>query len=164
MTGESNEGHKSILSAVNGRSPPNNFVRPIDRALRRRHRCSASGRCCSPFSAPDDDCRRYPRGGRDGHQELCVDSGLELGQGTKIISNQERCVEVVAQERTTPFDLVNAEMGERLREPLADLERRFDAVGDVRGRGLMLGVEFVDTATETPDGEKYQAGRPTRVR
>ncbi|WP_363463326.1 diaminobutyrate--2-oxoglutarate transaminase [Halogeometricum borinquense] len=46
-----------------------------------------------------------------------------------------------------------AVMGERLRESLADLERRFDAVGDVRGRGLMLGVEFIDTATETPDGE-----------
>jgi diaminobutyrate-2-oxoglutarate transaminase len=46
-----------------------------------------------------------------------------------------------------------AAMGERLRGPLADLADRFDAVGDVRGRGLMLGVEFVD-----PDAEPTAGG------
>ncbi|GAA0303536.1 diaminobutyrate--2-oxoglutarate transaminase [Halarchaeum salinum] len=42
-------------------------------------------------------------------------------------------------------------MGARLRGHLDDLEARYDAVGDVRGRGLMLGVEFVDADTEPGD-------------
>lgn len=46
-----------------------------------------------------------------------------------------------------------AAMGERLRASLADLAARFEAVGDVRGRGLMLGVEFVDADAEVADGE-----------
>ena len=42
-------------------------------------------------------------------------------------------------------------MGTRLREALDALEARYDAVGDVRGRGLMLGVEFVDADAEPDD-------------
>ncbi|WP_323192141.1 diaminobutyrate--2-oxoglutarate transaminase [Halostella sp. PRR32] len=45
-----------------------------------------------------------------------------------------------------------AEMGARLRRSLETLADRFDAVGDVRGRGLMLGVEFVDPEAVV-DGE-----------
>ena len=41
-----------------------------------------------------------------------------------------------------------AEMGTRLREHLETTAERVEAVGDVRGRGLMLGVEFV-----APDAE-----------
>ncbi|WP_459193178.1 diaminobutyrate--2-oxoglutarate transaminase [Halosimplex sp. J119] len=56
-----------------------------------------------------------------------------------------------------------AEMGERLREELESIEARYDAVGDVRGRGLMLGVEFIETAatdddaTPPPDGDLSSA-------
>ncbi|GGM74399.1 diaminobutyrate-2-oxoglutarate transaminase [Halarchaeum rubridurum] len=46
-----------------------------------------------------------------------------------------------------------AEMGARLRGELDALDARFDEVGDVRGRGLMLGVEFVDA-----DAEPSQTG------
>ncbi|NLV08926.1 diaminobutyrate--2-oxoglutarate transaminase family protein [Halomicrobium mukohataei] len=47
-----------------------------------------------------------------------------------------------------------AAMGERLREQLADTATISQAVGDVRGRGLMLGVEFVDPAGEPgPQGQ-----------
>jgi len=46
-----------------------------------------------------------------------------------------------------------AKMGEQLREELDSLNARFDAIGDVRGCGLMLGVEFVDQTVDTDDGE-----------
>jgi diaminobutyrate-2-oxoglutarate transaminase len=38
-----------------------------------------------------------------------------------------------------------AAMGARLRERLEATAERFETAGDVRGRGLLLGVEFVDT-------------------
>mgnify|MGYP002278284052 CR=1 FL=1 len=56
-----------------------------------------------------------------------------------------------------------AKMGERLRSLLADTAAQFDAVGDVRGRGLMLGVEIVDQTGEpgptgTPPADGDRAG------
>ncbi|WP_129116410.1 diaminobutyrate--2-oxoglutarate transaminase [Halegenticoccus tardaugens] len=48
-----------------------------------------------------------------------------------------------------------AAMGERLRGRLERTAESFDAVGDVRGRGLMLGVEFVDPDAE-PDAVDAQ--------
>lgn len=42
-------------------------------------------------------------------------------------------------------------MGERLRRGLLDLMERFECIGDVRGRGLLLGVEIVkDRRTKEP--------------
>ncbi|KOX92677.1 aminotransferase class III [Haloarcula rubripromontorii] len=43
-----------------------------------------------------------------------------------------------------------AQMGERFLTRLQSLESQFERIGDVRGRGLMLGVEFVD---EHDDGD-----------
>jgi adenosylmethionine-8-amino-7-oxononanoate aminotransferase len=41
--------------------------------------------------------------------------------------------------------------GETLRRELQDALRRFDEVGDVRGRGYLIGIEFVrDRATKEP--------------
>lgn len=41
------------------------------------------------------------------------------------------------------------EMGARLEDHLARTDAQFDVVGDVRGRGLMLGVEIVDPTGES---------------
>ncbi|WP_076430209.1 diaminobutyrate--2-oxoglutarate transaminase [Haladaptatus litoreus] len=46
-------------------------------------------------------------------------------------------------------------MGDRLRGHLEDAQATFDCIGDVRGRGLMLGAEIVDTAAETDDLGHY---------
>ncbi|MDD0974083.1 aspartate aminotransferase family protein [Pseudomonas fontis] len=46
-------------------------------------------------------------------------------------------------------------MGERLREHLTVLQRDFPQLGDIRGRGLMLGVELVD-----PQGQLDVQGHP----
>lgn len=47
-----------------------------------------------------------------------------------------------------------AAMGERLEEHLRILQRDFPHLGDIRGRGLMLGVELVDP-TGTPDTQGH---------
>jgi 4-aminobutyrate aminotransferase len=46
----------------------------------------------------------------------------------------------------------NAErMGSRIMQRLAKLKQQFEFIGDVRGRGLMIGIEFVsDRATQAP--------------
>ena len=44
--------------------------------------------------------------------------------------------------------------GERLRQGLLSLQQRFDCIGDVRGRGLLLGLEIVtDRQTKAPGFE-----------
>ncbi|MEO0824146.1 MAG: aspartate aminotransferase family protein [Cyanobacteria bacterium J06639_16] len=45
-----------------------------------------------------------------------------------------------------------AEMGTYLKNGLLELQKHYDVIGDVRGRGLLLGVEFVtDQASRTPN-------------
>ncbi len=43
-------------------------------------------------------------------------------------------------------------LGERLLEHLSSWPNRFGCVGDVRGLGLMVGIEYVDPSTGAPDG------------
>lgn len=47
-------------------------------------------------------------------------------------------------------------IGRRFMDLLVQLKRGYPQLGDVRGRGLMIGVEIVD-----PDGEKNAAGHPS---
>jgi 4-aminobutyrate aminotransferase / (S)-3-amino-2-methylpropionate transaminase / 5-aminovalerate transaminase len=47
-----------------------------------------------------------------------------------------------------------AEKGERLMGELRDLQKRRKIIGDVRGAGLMVGVELVRDAAKTPAGDE----------
>ncbi|MDQ2696923.1 MAG: diaminobutyrate--2-oxoglutarate transaminase [Pseudomonadota bacterium] len=55
-----------------------------------------------------------------------------------------------------------AAMGERLRRHLRRLQDEFSWIGDVRGRGLMLGMEIVDPAAPLPGGPPAADGRRAR--
>jgi 2,2-dialkylglycine decarboxylase (pyruvate) len=60
-------------------------------------------------------------------------------------------LEVVARERLAERAMA---AGERLRSGLVELQRRHECIGDVRGRGLLLGVEIVaDRASRKPAPE-----------
>jgi 2,2-dialkylglycine decarboxylase (pyruvate) len=60
-------------------------------------------------------------------------------------------LEVVARERLVDRAL---HAGERLRRGLLELQERHECIGDVRGRGLLLGVEIVgDRASRNPAPE-----------
>ena len=47
-----------------------------------------------------------------------------------------------------------AELGERLKRGLRALQQRYGCIGDVRGRGLLLGIEF-----ETIDRSEKRSAR-----
>lgn len=51
-------------------------------------------------------------------------------------------------------------LGSRLLTRLRELEREFPCVGDVRGRGLMIGVELVDPEGEDPVGTEGVGSGP----
>ncbi|HVW40549.1 MAG TPA: aspartate aminotransferase family protein [Amycolatopsis sp.] len=50
-----------------------------------------------------------------------------------------------------------ARLGARLLDGLRDLGKRYDIVGDVRGKGLMIGVEFVEAPGKDPSPGKAAA-------
>ncbi|XYH97206.1 diaminobutyrate--2-oxoglutarate transaminase [Sorangium sp. So ce1128] len=61
--------------------------------------------------------------------------------------------------RAERLDAAAAELGARLEQQLAAHAERFACIGEVRGRGLMLGVEFVDAAA-VPDAVGARPAHP----
>jgi 2,2-dialkylglycine decarboxylase (pyruvate) len=65
-----------------------------------------------------------------------------------------KVVEIILRDRLTERA---AELGARLKAGLQALQQRYDCIGDVRGRGLLLGLDLVkDRRTKTPDPELAQ--------
>jgi 2,2-dialkylglycine decarboxylase (pyruvate) len=60
-----------------------------------------------------------------------------------------KAIEIILRDQLTERA---AKLGERLRTGLIDIMARHECVGDVRGRGLLAGIEFVaDRTTKAPD-------------
>jgi 2,2-dialkylglycine decarboxylase (pyruvate) len=60
-----------------------------------------------------------------------------------------KVIEVILRERMTERA---ARLGKRLKDGLRALQQRYDCVGDVRGRGLLLGLDLVkDRRSKAPD-------------
>jgi 2,2-dialkylglycine decarboxylase (pyruvate) len=65
-----------------------------------------------------------------------------------------KVIEVILRDRMSDRA---AELGRRLKEGLQALQQRYDCVGDVRGRGLLLGLDLVkDRRSRTPDPDLAQ--------
>jgi 2,2-dialkylglycine decarboxylase (pyruvate) len=73
-----------------------------------------------------------------------VNDPLPAAVGRKV-------VEIVERDR---LPARARELGARLRQGLKDLQRKYPCIGDVRGRGLLLGLEF---AAEGGGGQSAQA-------
>jgi 4-aminobutyrate aminotransferase len=48
-------------------------------------------------------------------------------------------------------------VGQRLKSGIVDIQSRYPMIGDVRGKGLMIGVEFVHNGSKDPDPETTAA-------
>jgi 2,2-dialkylglycine decarboxylase (pyruvate) len=60
-----------------------------------------------------------------------------------------KVIEVIVRDRVAERA---AELGRRLKSGLQALQQRYDCIGDVRGRGLLLGLDLVkDRRSKTPD-------------
>ncbi|WP_432039287.1 diaminobutyrate--2-oxoglutarate transaminase family protein [Streptomyces cucumeris] len=57
-----------------------------------------------------------------------------------------------------------AALGERMLHRLRQLAERYPHIGDVRGRGLMIGLELVNPEAEQPEAEQLAAERPEAER
>jgi 2,2-dialkylglycine decarboxylase (pyruvate) len=65
-----------------------------------------------------------------------------------------KVIEVILRERLAERA---AELGQRLKSGLQALQQRYDCIGDVRGRGLLLGLDLVkDRRSKAPDPELAQ--------
>ena len=65
-----------------------------------------------------------------------------------------KVIEVILRDRFTERA---AALGRRLKDGLVTLQQRYECIGDVRGRGLLLGLDLVkDRRSKTPDPELAQ--------
>jgi 4-aminobutyrate aminotransferase len=101
-----------------------------------------------PLSAIVTSRALQERWGRGAHGSTYGGNPVSCAAGVAVLETI-RDEDLVANARTR-----GAELSGGLRELMAD----FPAIGDVRGPGLMIGVEFVkDRGTREPDGATAEA-------
>ena len=79
---------------------------------------------------------------------LAIMHGLEVGL---------KVVEIVQRDRLAARA---AELGDRLRWGLLSLQQRYPCIGDVRGRGLLLGMEFRALGRDEQHAQRRRQLRP----
>ncbi len=73
-----------------------------------------------------------------------------LNGGPVIMEAAKAVLKVLEEEKL----LENAEkLGRYLKEQLKQLQKSYPVIGDIRGKGLMVGVEFIKDSKKTPDKE-----------
>lgn len=84
-----------------------------------------------------------------------ISTWTRTSHGSTYGGNPVACAAALATIALLEGGLVEnaARIGALLKERLIALQRRHPAIGDVRGLGLMLGVEFVSPASGTPDSQ-----------
>lgn len=66
-----------------------------------------------------------------------------------------KVIEIILRDRLTERAAL---LGKRLKEGLLALQQRYDCIGDIRGRGLLLGLDLVkDRRSKAPDPELAQS-------
>jgi 4-aminobutyrate aminotransferase len=74
-----------------------------------------------------------------------------LNGGPVIMEAAKEVLRVIEREKLLEKSRV---LGAYLREQLEELQKRHPLIGDVRGIGLMVGVELVEDARKTPARDK----------
>jgi 4-aminobutyrate aminotransferase len=74
-----------------------------------------------------------------------------LNGGPVILEAAKAVLRVIAGEKLVEKSRVQ---GEYLKSQLLGLQKRYPLIGDVRGLGLMVGIELVADAKKTPAKEK----------
>jgi 4-aminobutyrate aminotransferase len=95
-----------------------------------------------PLSAIVSSRELQERWGRGAHGSTFGGNPVACAAGIAVL-------EVIREERLVENA---AERGAELSAGLAKIAAEDDRIGDIRGPGLMVGVEFTDRATGTPDG------------
>src|SRR6187551_713877 len=95
-----------------------------------------------PLSAIVSSRSLQERWGRGAHGSTFGGNPVACAAGIAVL-------EVIREERLVENA---AERGAELSAGLAKIAAEDDRIGDIRGPGLMVGVEFTDRATGTPDG------------
>ena len=67
-----------------------------------------------------------------------------------------KVIEVILRDKFT--ERAATLLGKRLKDGLMALQQRYDCIGDIRGRGLLLGLDLVkDRRSRAPDPELAQS-------
>jgi 4-aminobutyrate aminotransferase len=82
--------------------------------------------------------------------------GGTFGGNAVACAAAEATVQVLKEEGLVEN---SARLGQTLLSRLKDIQQRHPGIGDVRGLGLMVGVEFVTDDSRTPDADKAQKVR-----
>ena len=166
----------SLFSSDGIYSQPTDLLVPVAEVVRRAGGLMIADEVQSGFARSGERLWGYQRHGADpdivtvgkpmgngfpvAGVAVVRDAVAEFGRDTRYFNTFGGNTMAVAAAQAT-FDVIRDEdllanagrVGGTLRDGLAELAERYEAIGDVRGAGLYLGIEMVsDRESKTPDG------------